>query len=276
MRRPAAPRPSPRTGVTTSRCRWARPASRAFKSTAFSASGISTATARFPAFSIPWRATRATSAWSSWLASNFELNAEDFDLKKDDLDRWRAYVPRLGMYFIHDFKFSTEDKEQCRIELKQKAPNALRKYRYLGDKFINILRGDHRILLVLADSAADFGRHRRRPRARDSQREQGRVDFSILQVAFSDVGVKTVDHPDVIGVSMDNSAAKDWTGVHAGYDEAFSNISFRPSPDAGKSTSRLSRRRSFGGGLGIAEALVQFVDQFSGRFRDHRAGRENG
>ncbi len=61
-------------------------------------------------------------------ASNFELNAEDSDLKKDDLDRWRAYAPRLGMYFIHDFKFSTEDKERCRIELKQKAPNALKKY----------------------------------------------------------------------------------------------------------------------------------------------------
>ncbi len=60
------------------------------------------------------------------------------------------------------------------------------------------------------------------------------VDFSILQVAFSDVGGNTIDHPDVIGVAMDNSAAKDWTGVHAGYDEAFRNIFIRQSLDAGK------------------------------------------
>jgi hypothetical protein len=164
-------------------------------------------------------------------ASNFTLNAEDFDLKKDDLDRWRAYVPRLGMYFIHDFKFSTEVQEQCRIEMKQKMANALRKYRYLGDKFINILRGDHRLLLVLTDSSQisadtvdDF--------TRAIRNVNRKLDFSILQVAFADAGVKTIDHPDVIGVSMDNSAATDWTGVHAGYDEAFRNIYVSASPGA--------------------------------------------
>ncbi len=167
------------------------------------------------------------------VASNFELNAEDFDLKKDDMDCWRAYAPRLGMFFIHEFKFSTEDKEQCRIELKQKAPNALRKYRYLGDKFINILRGGEKLLLVLTDStqiSADCVEDL----ARAIRNVNKNVDFSILQVAFSNVGVKTVDHPDVIGVSMDNSAATDWTGVNAGYDEAFRNIYVRPSSDAGR------------------------------------------
>ena len=167
------------------------------------------------------------------VASNFALNAEDFDLKKDDLDRWRAYVPRLGMYFIHDFKFSTEDKEQCRIEMKQKAANALRKYRYLGDKFINILRGDDRILLVLTDSS-QVSAATVEDLTRAIRNVNRKVDFTILQIAFSDVGVKTVDHPDVIGVSMDNSAATDWTGVHAGYDEAFRNIYVRPSLDAGR------------------------------------------
>jgi hypothetical protein len=167
------------------------------------------------------------------VASNFELNAEDFELKKDDSGHWRAYVPRLGLFFIHDFKFSTEDSEQCWIELKKQAPVALGKYRYLGDKFINILRGDRRILLVLTDSSqisadiVDDLVHAIRNVNRNA-------DFSILQVAFADVGVKIVDHPDVIGISMDNSAAKDWTGVHAGYDEAFRNIFIRATLDGGK------------------------------------------
>ncbi len=167
------------------------------------------------------------------VASNFALNAEDFDLKKDDQDRWRAYAPRLGMFFIHDFKFSTEDKEQCRTEMKKQAPNALRKYRYLGDKFIDILRGGHRLLLVLSDSS-QISADTVEDLARAMRNVNRNVDFSILQVAFSDADVKIVDHPDVIGISMDNSAATDWTGVHAGYDEAFRNIYVRPSLDSGR------------------------------------------
>ncbi len=161
------------------------------------------------------------------VASNFHLSAEDFDLKKDDLDLWRAYAPRLGMYFIHDFKFTTEDKDRCRIEMGQQAPKALAKYRYLGDKFIDLLRSDHRTLFVLTDST-QISADTVEDLVRAFRNVNSRVDFSILHIVFANDGAKTIDHPDLIGVSMDNSASKDWTGVHAGYDEAFRNIFIRP------------------------------------------------
>jgi hypothetical protein len=161
------------------------------------------------------------------VGSNFQLGAEDFDLKKDDLDRWRAYVPRLGMYFIHDFKFTTEDKDRCRIEMGQQAPKALAKYRYLGDKFLNLLRSDHRTLFVLTDST-QISPDTVENLVRAFRNVNRQVDFSILHIVFANDGARTIDHPDLIGVSMDNSASQDWTGVHAGYDEAFRNIFVRP------------------------------------------------
>lgn len=165
------------------------------------------------------------------VASDFRVCADDFDLKKDDQDRWRAYVPRLGMFFIHDFRFSTEDKEQCEIEMKQTAEKALEKYKYLGSKFMNMLKSDRRILFVLTD-ASQLSLETAEEITRAFRNVNRTIDFSILQIAFANAGVKTIDHPDIIGVSMDNSQAKDWTGLHSGYDEAFKNIFIRPSPPA--------------------------------------------
>jgi hypothetical protein len=163
------------------------------------------------------------------VASGFRLAPEDFDVKKDDQDRWRAYIPRLGLFFIHDFRFSSEDEERCRIEVRQMAGKPIEKYSYLGTKFMNMLRTGQRILFVLTD-ASQLSHENAESISRALRNVNPKIDFSILQVAFANAGVKTIDHPDVIGVSMDNSSATDWTGVHAGYDEAFRNIYVSPTP----------------------------------------------
>ncbi len=162
------------------------------------------------------------------VSNDFRLDAVDFEIKWREGD-WVVYAPCYGLYFLHDFKFSAEDdKARRQVKMEQGRDKVVAKYRHQSRKFMNLLRSDLRILFVLSDERQLSGR------TADAicgafRAVNPNIDFSILQIAFADAGVKKLDHPDVIGIEIDNTCT-DWTGNHASYDAAFRDIFIRPSP----------------------------------------------
>jgi hypothetical protein len=155
------------------------------------------------------------------ILSNFSLKAEDFDLKMLD-SIWRAYVPKYGTYFIHDFKFSSNDPAKCRVEMNAQRNKTIAKYQYLSEKFLKLLKTDLRIIFVLCDAT------QLKLSTADSicvalRTINPNLDFKILHLAYNNENCHRIGHPDYISLDFDNTSDT-WVGNTSSYDAAFSNI----------------------------------------------------
>jgi hypothetical protein len=159
------------------------------------------------------------------VASGFALKPADFELKKLD-GAWRAYAPQYGLFFIHDFKFSSDDPLKCEMEMDRQRDNAAAKYAYKASKFINLLKSDRRALFVLGDSGQMSVAMADRICAAFRQ-VNPRFDFKILHLAFRSAGAAAIAHPDLLSVEVDD-AAEVWSGNDAGFDAAFKGIYIEP------------------------------------------------
>ncbi len=156
------------------------------------------------------------------ISTDFALSAKEFELKEID-GEWRAYVPRHGLYFIHDFKFSAPDRLRRQAEMEEMRDQVIAKYSYQGDKFLKLLSSGQRILFVLSDGA-QLTFETADALARSFRAVNRDFSFSILQIATK--GVSQLEHPDVIGVEIDDTGTV-WSGSDVGYDQAFKEVFIR-------------------------------------------------
>jgi len=174
-------------------------------------------------FDWQWRDSGVRKGVIDVFQSDFKLEANDFIIKQVK-DHFEAYNERYGIYFTHDFKFTTSTSLEQKREFNEQFSEVYKKYRYLTEKTKKVLNGNLNVLFVLSgpletDEAIQLSR---------TLRSQFLLKhFKILHIPFRNFGNNEVEHPDIISRAIDNTS-NSWQGNNKAWDLAFNDIHISP------------------------------------------------